>query len=68
MRSNVSVELDKKRSSNKEYFEKKLNQFTREVKKAFIMEELKLKRCFYKPSRFKRVKKEITRLKWAFYK
>jgi len=67
LRSNVSIELDKKRSSDKEYFEKKLNQFTREVKKSFVMEELKLKRCYYKPSKFKKVKKEINRFKWAMY-
>jgi len=66
-RSNVSVELDKKKSTNKEYFDKKLNQFTREVKNAFIMEELRLKRCYYKPSMYKKIKKEITRYKWSQY-
>lgn len=65
--TNAEVKLDGKKALNKEYFDKKLNQFTREVKRSFVLEELKLKRRFYKPSAFKKIKKDIKHLKWKFY-
>ncbi|NBP02022.1 MAG: 30S ribosomal protein S21 [Proteobacteria bacterium] len=65
---NVEVKLDKKKSLDKAYFDKMYNKFAREVQKAEILEELRLRRCFYKPSKFKRVKKEYSRLKWLYYK
>jgi ribosomal protein S21 len=67
MRNNAEVKLDIKKSTNKEYFDKKLNAFTREVKRAEILEDLKWKRCFYKPSRLRKLKKQNARNKWKFY-
>jgi ribosomal protein S21 len=64
---NVEVKLDKKKSLEKPYFDKMWNKFNREVQRSFILEELKLKRCYYKPSRFKRLKKDISKLKWRYY-
>lgn len=65
---NVEVKLDKKKSLDKAYFDKMYNKFAREVQKAEILEELRLRRNFSKPSKFKRVKKEYSRLKWRFYR
>jgi len=64
---NAEVKLDGKKALNKEYFDKKLNQFTREVRRSFVLEELKLKRKYYKPSAYRKIKKEIRHLKWKFY-
>ena len=65
--SNAFIKLDKKKSTNKEYFDKKLNEFTREVRRSFVLEGLRLKRCYYKPSAFRKIKDEIKHLKWKFY-
>lgn len=64
---NVETKLDPKKSTNKEYFEKKLNSFIKQVKKSEIMEELRLKRCFYKPSVLRKLKKQNAPHKWKFY-
>lgn len=64
---NAEVILDKKKCSNKEYFEKKLNQFTKLVKKSEILEDLKYRRRIAKPSVIKKLKKERSRFKWKFY-
>lgn len=65
---NAQVTLNKKKSLDKAYFEKAWNKFNREFLKSGVVEELRLKRCFYKPSMFKKIRKEITRNKWKFYR
>jgi len=67
MRNNAEVKLELKKSSSKEYFDKKLNIFTKSVKKSGVLEDLKWKRCFYKPSMLKKLKKKNAHLKWKFY-
>jgi len=67
MRNNAEVKLESKKSSSKEYFDKKLNIFSKSVKKSGVLEDLKWKRCFYKPSMLKKLKKKNAHLKWKFY-
>lgn len=64
---NVEVKLDNKKSRDKEYFDRKLNAFIREVKRSEILEELKWKRCHYKPSYKKRLKARMPSYKWKYY-
>jgi len=64
---NAQVVLKKKKSLDKSYFEKAWNKFNREFLKAGVLDELRLKRCFYKPSAFRKIKKELSRRKWKFY-
>jgi len=61
---NVEIKLNKNKCTDKAYFDKMLKKFSDEVKRSFVMEELKLKRVFYKPSAFKKIKKDIKHLKW----
>jgi ribosomal protein S21 len=67
VRNNAEVKLELKKSSNKEYFDKKLNAFTKLVKKSGILEDLKWKKCAHKPSMLKKLKKKNAHLKWKFY-
>lgn len=60
----VEVKLDKKKCLNKEYFDKMYNKFARLVQKEFILEEVRAKKRYYKPSAFKKIKKEIFRNRW----
>lgn len=64
---NAEVKLDKSKSTNKIYFDKKLKQFSNLVKRSGLMEELKLKRCFYKPSTLRKLAPQISARKWKFY-
>ena len=64
----AEVKLDKKKALNKEYFDKMYNKFAREVQKSGILDELRFRRCFYKPSKKKRLKAEFSRVKWLFYR
>lgn len=65
---NVEVKLDTKKTVNKEYFDKMYNKFAREVQKSGILDELRFRRCFYKPSKKKRLKAEFSKLKWLHYR
>lgn len=65
--TNAFVQLDKKKSTDKVYFDKAYRKFSSEVLRSGIFEEIRLKRRFLKPSAFKKFKKEITRNKWKFY-
>lgn len=63
----AEVKLDKSKSRDKAYFDKKLKQFTNAVKKCGVMEEVRLKRCFMKPSMRKKLAAQISANKWKFY-
>lgn len=67
MRINAEVKLDTKKATNKEYFEKKLNAFIKQVKQSEILEDLRYRRRVSKPSVLKKLKKERSRFKWKFY-
>lgn len=64
---NCEVVLDKKKSSNKLYFDKKLRQFTNEVKRCGILEEVKLLRCYLKPSARRKLAQKQGFNKWKYY-
>jgi len=64
---NAYVKLDKKKSTDKAYFDRAYNKFSREFLKSGVIDELRLKRCYYKPSALRRVKKELSRNKWKYY-
>jgi ribosomal protein S21 len=61
---NVEVKLDKKKCTDKAYFDKMWNKFSREFMNSGVVEELRLKRCYYKPSMLRKIKKQIVRNKW----
>lgn len=65
---NAEVKLKKERCSDKEYLEKMLKKFTNEMNKTFIMDELRLKRTYLKPSMLKKIKPQVLRNKWKNYK
>lgn len=64
---NAYVKLDKKKSTDKAYFDRAYNKFSREFLKSGVIDELRLKRCYYKPSALRRIKKELSRNKWKYY-
>ena len=64
---NCEVILDKQKSSNKLYFDGKLKQFTNEVKRCGVLEEVRLKRSFMKPSQRRKLSKQISAQKWKYY-
>lgn len=64
---NAYVKLDKKKSTDKAYFDKAYNKFSREFLKSGVIDELRLKRCYYKPSMMRKIKKEMSRNKWKYY-
>jgi len=68
MRVNAEVRLKKERCSDKVYFDKMLKKFTNEMNKTFIMDEIRLKRTFLKPSMLKKIKPQVLRNKWKNYK
>lgn len=61
---NAQVKLDKKKCTDKAYFDKAWQRFNREFLNSGVMDELRLKRCFYKPSMLRKIKKQIVRNKW----
>lgn len=61
------VVLNKSKSAEKPYFDKMYNKFVREVQKSLIIEELRFRRYYVKPSKKKRLKKDFARLKWRNY-
>jgi ribosomal protein S21 len=65
---NCEVKLEKGKSSNKLYFDKKLRQFTNAVKRCGVLEDLKIRRTFMKPSLRRKLAPKISTLKWKFYK
>jgi len=65
--ANVTVTLDKKKCTDKAYFDKAYKRFSREVLRAGIAEDLKFKRYYYKPSALRKLKKQFARQKWKFY-
>lgn len=67
MATNCEVKLEKGKASNKLYFDKKLKQFSNEFKRSGVIEELKVRRYFMKPSMRKRLSKELSAAKWKFY-
>jgi len=64
---NCEVVLDKKKSSNKLYFDKKLKQFSNAVKRCGILEEVKLLRSYLKPSAKRKLASKISHNKWKYY-
>lgn len=64
----AQVKLKKERCSDKEYFDKMLKKFSSEVQKSFVLEELRAKRYHMKPSMRRKLKPQICRNKWKFYK
>jgi ribosomal protein S21 len=63
----ASVTLDKKRCTDKAYFDKAYNKFNREFLKSGVLEELRIRRCYYNPSALRKIKKQVMRNKWKFY-
>lgn len=61
---NAQVTLDKKKCTDKAYFDRAWQRFNREFLNSGVMDELRLKRCFYKPSMLRKIKKQIVRNKW----
>jgi len=61
---NAQVILDKKKCTDKAYFDKAWQRFNREFLNSGVMDELRLKRCFYKPSMLRKIKKQLVRNKW----
>lgn len=64
---NCEVTLDKNKATNKVYFDKKLKQFSNLVKKCGILEEVRLRRTFMKPSMKRKLAPQISARKWKFY-
>jgi ribosomal protein S21 len=64
---NCEVKLEKSKASNKLYFDKKLKQFSNEFKRSGVIEVLKLHRYYMKPSKRKRLSREISAAKWKYY-
>jgi len=64
---NAKVVLNGKKSLDKAYFDKAYNKFNREFLRSGVLDELRLKRCYYKPSVLRKLKKELARNKWKFY-
>ena len=67
MHPNCEVKLDKNKASDKVYFDKKLKKFIGEVKKCGILEEVRLRRTFMKPSVKRKLSKQLSSLKWKYY-
>jgi len=67
MQVNCEVKLDKNKAIDKVYFDKKLKRFTQEVKKCGILEEVRLRRTFMKPSVKRKLSKQLSSLKWKYY-
>jgi len=65
---NCEIKLEKGKSTNKLYFDKKLRQFTNAVKRCGVLEDLKIRRTFMKPSLRRKLAPKISALKWKFYK
>jgi ribosomal protein S21 len=64
---NVEIKLDPKQSTDKDYFDRKLSAFTREVRRSEVLEDLKWRKCYYKPSYKKRLKARMPSYKWKYY-
>lgn len=64
---NCEVILDKKKSSNKLYFDKKLKQFSNEVKRCGILEEVRMLRSYLKPSARRKIAAKLSYNKWKYY-
>jgi len=64
---NASVTLDRKKCTDKVYFDKAYKRFSREFLKSGVLEDLRFKRCFYKPSVLRKLKKQVARFKWKYY-
>jgi len=64
---NCELKLDKDKVSNKIYFDKKLKQFSNMIKQCGIMDELRLRRAFMKPSVRRKLSKQISAQKWKYY-
>lgn len=61
---NAKIKLDPKKCMDKAYFEKALSRFNREFLNSGVLDELRLKRRFYKPSALRKIKKQLVRNKW----
>jgi len=64
---NCEVKLDKDKATNKVYFDKKLKQFSNEVKRCGIMEDIRKLKCFYKPSKRRKINAQLAHTKWKYY-
>jgi ribosomal protein S21 len=61
---NAQVKLDPKKSTDKAYFDKMWYKFSRDFMNSGVIDELRLKRCYYKPSMRRKIKKQLVRNKW----
>ena len=66
-KTNAKVNLDPKKSTDKAYFDRAWKKFNNEFFKSGVIDDLRLRRCYYKPSALRKVKKQLTRNKWKFY-
>lgn len=64
---NCEIKLDKKKSVNKLYFDSKLKAFTNKVKQCGVLDEIRLRRSFMKPSVRRKLSKQISAQKWKYY-
>jgi ribosomal protein S21 len=64
---NASVTLNKQKCTDKAYFDKMYIKFSREFLKSGVLDELRLKKRYYKPSALKKIKKQLFRNKWKYY-
>ena len=62
--TNAEVKLDLKKCTDKVYFDKMYNKFNRDFLNSGVLDEVRLRRRYYKPSALKKIKKEMTRNKW----
>jgi len=64
---NACVKLDKKKCTDKVYFDKMVKKFMNEVQRSEVLEELRLKSRFLKPSQLRKLKKQLQHKKWKYY-
>jgi len=65
---NAEVKLNKNKCTDKAYFDKMYKKFSFEMQKTFVLEELRLKSRYVKPSQYKKLKAQSLRNKWKYLK
>jgi len=63
----AEVKLDKRKCTDKAYFDRMLKKFMNNVQRSGVLEDVRLKLRFLKPSQFKKIKKQLQHKKWKFY-
>jgi ribosomal protein S21 len=63
----AEVKLDKKKCTDKVYFDRAVKKFMNNVQRSGVLEDLRLKSRHLKPSQLKKIKKQLQHKKWKFY-